>query len=55
MSDAAQNWWLEKVRTRFEKQHVELLASHEKMRHYADRRITLNLDHGVKATKKAED
>ena len=31
-----------------EKQQVELLAFDEKLRHYADRRITLDLDDGVK-------
>jgi SAM-dependent methyltransferase len=30
------------------KKHVELLAYDEKLRHYADRRITLDLDDGVK-------
>ena len=30
------------------KKHVELLAYDEKLRHYADMRIQLNLDDGVK-------
>ena len=40
---------LEKERGKLEKQQVELLAFDEKLRHYADRRITLDLDDGVKA------
>jgi len=39
---------LEKEREKLEKQQVELLAFDEKLRHYADRRITLDLDDGVK-------
>ncbi len=39
---------LEKERSKLEKQQVELLAFDEKLRHYADRRITLDLDDGVK-------
>ncbi|MCK4303759.1 MAG: BREX-1 system adenine-specific DNA-methyltransferase PglX [Candidatus Eisenbacteria sp.] len=39
---------LEKERAKLEKQQVELLAFDEKLRHYADRRITLDLDDGVK-------
>jgi len=35
---------IEKLR----KQHVELLAYDEKLRHYADMRIKLDLDDGVK-------
>lgn len=35
-------------RAKLEKQQVELLAFDEKLRHYADRRITLDLDDGVK-------
>jgi hypothetical protein len=31
------------------KKHVELLAYDEKLRHYADMRIILDLDDGVKA------
>ena len=40
---------LEKERAKLEKQQVELLAFDEKLRHYADRRISLDLDDGVKA------
>ena len=39
---------LEKERTKLKKQQVELLTFDEKLRHYADRRITLDLDDGVK-------
>ena len=39
---------LEKERAKLEKQQVELIAFDEKLRHYADRRITLDLDDGVK-------
>jgi hypothetical protein len=39
---------LEKERAKLEKQQVELLAFDEKLRHYADRRIRLDLDDGVK-------
>ena len=39
---------IEREATKLEKQHVELLAFDEKLRHYADRRITLDLDDGVK-------
>jgi type II restriction/modification system DNA methylase subunit YeeA len=39
---------LEKERSKLEKQQVELLAFDEKLRHYADMRITLDLDDGVK-------
>ena len=39
---------LEKERATLEKQQVELLAFDETLRHYADRRITLDLDDGVK-------
>ena len=39
---------LEKERAKLEKQQVELLAFAEKLRHYADRRISLDLDDGVK-------
>ena len=35
-------------RIEIEKLQVELLASDEKLRHYADRGITLDLDDGVK-------
>jgi hypothetical protein len=39
---------LEKELTRLQKQQVELLAFDEKLRHYADQRIALDLDDGVK-------
>ena len=39
---------LQKERAKLEKQQVELLVFDEKLRHYADRRITLDLDDGVK-------
>ncbi len=39
---------LDKERATLEKQQVELLAFDETLRHYADRRITLDLDDGVK-------
>ena len=39
---------LEMERDKLEKQQVELLAFDEKLRHYADRRIMLDLDDGVK-------
>jgi type II restriction/modification system DNA methylase subunit YeeA len=39
---------LEKELTKLKKQQVELLAFDEKLRHYADRRVTLDLDDGVK-------
>lgn len=39
---------LEKERTKLAKQQVELLAFDEKLRHYADKRIKLDLDDGVK-------
>ena len=39
---------LEKERAKLEKQQVELLAFDEKLRHYADMRIALDLDDGVK-------
>jgi type II restriction/modification system DNA methylase subunit YeeA len=39
---------LEKERAQLAKQQAELLAFEEKLRHYADRRITLDLDEGVK-------
>jgi len=40
---------LEKERDKLGAQQVELLAFDEKLRHYADRRIALDLDDGVKA------
>jgi membrane-associated HD superfamily phosphohydrolase len=39
---------LEKEREKLVKQQAELLSFDEKLRHYADRRISLNLDDGVK-------
>ena len=39
---------LERERAKLEKQQTELLAFDEKLRHYADRRISLDLDDGVK-------
>jgi type II restriction/modification system DNA methylase subunit YeeA len=39
---------LEKERDKLEKQQAELLTFDEKLRHYADRRIHLDLDDGVK-------
>ena len=47
-SSTAHQKRLEKERAKLEKQQVELLALDEKLRHYADRRITLDLDDGVK-------
>ena len=39
---------LEKEKVKLERQQVELLAFDEKLRHYADRLISLDLDDGVK-------
>jgi type II restriction/modification system DNA methylase subunit YeeA len=47
-TSTAQSKRLEKERAKLDKQHVELLAFDEKLRHYADRRISLDLDDGVK-------
>jgi type II restriction/modification system DNA methylase subunit YeeA len=47
-SSTAHRKRLEKERDKLEKQQVELLAFDEKLRHYADRRIHLDLDDGVK-------
>ena len=47
-TSTAQRKRLEKERAKLEKQQVELLAFDEKLRHYADRRIQLDLDDGVK-------
>ena len=47
-TSTAQSKRLENDRAKLEKQQVELLAFDEKLRHYADRRITLDLDDGVK-------
>lgn len=40
---------LEKQRAKLEKQQMELLTFEEKLRHFADKRIALDLDDGVKA------
>jgi type II restriction/modification system DNA methylase subunit YeeA len=47
-SSTAHRKRLEKERDKLEKQQVELLTFDEKLRHYADRRIHLDLDDGVK-------
>ena len=47
-TSTAQSKRLEKERAKLEKQQVELLAFDEKLRHYADMRISLDLDDGVK-------
>ena len=47
-TSTAQSKRLEKERARLEKQQVELIAFDEKLRHYADMRISLDLDDGVK-------
>ena len=47
-TSTAQRKRLEKERAKLEKQQVELLAFDEKLRHYADNRISLDLDDGVK-------
>jgi SAM-dependent methyltransferase len=47
-TSTAQSKRLEKERARLEKQQVELLAFDEKLRHYADMRISPDLDDGVK-------
>ena len=39
---------LTQEQAKLERQQVELLAFDEKLRHYADRRISLDLDDGVK-------
>lgn len=39
---------IEKEHAKLGKQEVDLLALDEKLRHYADRRATLDLDDGVK-------
>ena len=46
-STAARNKLAKEVE-KLKKKHVELLAYDEQLRHHADRRITLNLDDGVK-------
>jgi hypothetical protein len=47
-TSTAQGRRLAKERAKLAKQQVELLAVDEKLRHYADRRISLDLDDGVK-------
>ncbi|MHB8762846.1 MAG: BREX-1 system adenine-specific DNA-methyltransferase PglX, partial [Deferrisomatales bacterium] len=47
-TSTAQSKRLTQERAKLEKQQVELLAFDEKLRHYADMRITLDLDDGVK-------
>jgi len=37
-----------KTLERLEQQHIELLTFDEKLRHYADKKISLDLDDGVK-------
>lgn len=46
-STAARNKIAKQIES-LKKKHVELLAFDEKLRHYADMRIQLDLDHGVK-------
>ena len=47
-SSTAHRKRLEKEHAKLNKQQVELIAFDEKLRHYADKRITLDLDDGVK-------
>lgn len=47
-SSSAHRKRLEKEQAKLEKQQTELLAFDEKLRHYADQRIALDLDDGVK-------
>ncbi|WP_407368424.1 BREX-1 system adenine-specific DNA-methyltransferase PglX [Xanthomonas campestris] len=47
-SSTAQRNKLSKQLEKLRKQHLELLAYDEQLRHYADQRITLDLDDGVK-------
>ncbi|MHB1944285.1 MAG: BREX-1 system adenine-specific DNA-methyltransferase PglX [Metallibacterium sp.] len=47
-SSTAQRNMLTKQLEKLRKQHLELLAYDEQLRHYADQRITLDLDDGVK-------
>jgi len=47
-SSTAQRNKLTKLLEKLRKQHLELLAYDEQLRHYADQRITLDLDDGVK-------
>ncbi len=47
-SSSSQRKSLEKKRDLFLKQQTELRAFDEKLRHYTDQRITLDLDDGVK-------
>jgi hypothetical protein len=48
VASTAQQKRIEKESAKLRKQQTELLAFDEKLRHYADRRITLDLDDGVK-------
>lgn len=48
LASSAQQKRIEKESVKLKKQQTELLAFDEKLRHYADRRITLDLDDGVK-------
>ncbi len=48
-STAARNKLAKEVE-KLKKKHVELLAYDEQLRHYADMRITLDLDDGVKVS-----
>ena len=47
-ASAAQQKRIDKETSKLKKQHDELLEFDEKLRHYADRRISLDLDDGVK-------
>jgi hypothetical protein len=47
-SSTAQRKRLEKEQVKLVKQQAELLSFDERLRHYADRRIELDLDDGVK-------
>jgi type II restriction/modification system DNA methylase subunit YeeA len=47
-TSSAQQKRIEKESAKLKKQQTELLAFDEKLRHYADQRITLDLDDGVK-------
>jgi hypothetical protein len=47
ISTAARNKLAKEVE-KLNKKHIELLAYDEQLRHYADKRITLDLDDGVK-------
>ena len=47
-SSSAEKHRLQKERDKLEKQQIELVAFDDRLRHYADRRIALDLDDGVK-------